>query len=337
MPVENPALVEARLRALARNATGDELTHVESTVGAGLAAPDDEGVTAYFYVDDDPRAVGSAVLWAASRKADRVEILAASGATHLARRAGHLSGGSEGPSIGVWAVDGAEASPVSSEPVAAPPELPADHWALAGLISEAGARPIDDHGLLIAEIAGLEIGRVVDGPDGPSIDLGVGQADRELNQLVHRDADPIEGLRRVINAVVVHRRAGDHHPLARLARERWLRSIVLDDPSSIGAATLDPLVPLRPRASLIPNEPSAAAGRSLDDQPIVVVAMAGIDLDLIPEAADYRDRWDGSAEIVLIMPERDLVLSTKLMTRVPRARAIAVDPPWAAPAVDPGR
>ncbi|MDH3678820.1 MAG: hypothetical protein OEV40_02600, partial [Acidimicrobiia bacterium] len=195
--------------------------------------------------------------WAAANGADRVEILAERGAADLARRAGLLND-EPGPSIAVWRVDGAELSEAAPAPPAAPPAIPASHWALAGVMSEAGARPLDDHGQLVAEVAGLEVGRVVDDGDGPVIDVGVGQADRELAQLVHREPDPGVGLRRVIAAVADYRRPGSHHPLTRVGRERWLRSVILEEPGLVGAEALEPVVPLRARSGLRRSEPAAA-------------------------------------------------------------------------------
>lgn len=323
----NPALVEAKLRALARAASGEELAEVDAAVGVGAAV---SGQRAFFLADNEPRAVGRALHWARSRHVDRVDILASGLTGDLARRAG-LINATPGPSVGVWAVQGAQAAPAEPQPVAEPPALPDDHWALAGLITEAGARAIDDHGLLVAEVAGLEVARVVDAPNGgATLEVGVGQADRELSALVHTRDDVDEGLRRVVAAVVQHRgpQVASHHPLTRLARERWLRSVLLDQPSLVGATELVPLVPLRPRRGLVRNEPSAAVGRRADGRPVVVLTMVGVDLDLVPEAADYRQRWNPDAAIVLALPERDLELNTRLLGRLPDATALAVPVPW---------
>ncbi|MEM9133380.1 MAG: hypothetical protein AAF962_01785 [Actinomycetota bacterium] len=223
---------------------------------------------------------------------------------------------------------GAEVAEAVPGPSAAAPEIPDDHWALAALMTEAGARPVDDNGVLVAEVAGLEVARVVDGTDGPVIDVGVGQADRELNQMIHRDADPVSDLRRVIAAVNENRLRHDHHPLQRLGRERWLRSMLLDDPTLVGALDLAPLVPLRSRAGLLDPVPSAAAGSTVDGRPLVAVTMVGIDLDLLCEAADYRHRHDPEAELVIAMPERDLALSSVGIERLTDARTQALDGPW---------
>ena len=324
----NPALVEVKLRALARVTTGSDLTFVDTGVGAGMC-----GDVGFYLADDEPRAVGRALHWAAARALTRVEILASCGAADLARRARLIAAG-PGPSIGVWDVRGAVASAATPVPAHEPPVLPAHHWTLAGLISDAGARPVDDHGWLVAEVAGLEVARVVDLPAeaGPqpaaTIEVGVGQADRELSALIHTDDDPSTGLRRVVASVVQHRNSHSHHPFTRLARERWLRSIVLDRPGLVDAVELAPLVPLRARRGLNRTEPSAAGGRLSSGRPVMVLAMVGVDPDLIPEAADYRQCWNPEALVVLALPPRDLALSTRLLDRLPDASAVALAPPW---------
>ncbi len=299
-----------------------ELERVDATIEAGVA-----GDRGFYYVEDDSRAVGRALRWAEVNGLATIEVLATGGTADLARRAAFL--GDEAPAVSVWQVEGATAIPAVPAPAPTPPEIPAEHRALAGLITEAGARPVDDHGVLVAEVAGLEVARVVDGPDGPVLDVGVGHADRELNQMVHAGADPVTDLRRVIAAVGDYRLRQSHHPLARVGRERWLRSMCLDEPGLVGAATLEPIVPLRRREGLRAAVPSPAAGTTADGRPVVVVAMVGIDLDLVPEAADYRHRHDPEAELVVVMPERDLALSAGALERLTSARAVVLAAPWA--------
>ena len=322
MTVDSPALLEARLRGLARAATGAELTGVDTALAVGWSP--DEG---FVLADDDPRAVGRALRWAGARALPRVHVLATTGAGDLARRARLLGSPSE---VTVWSVDGATATEAAPTEPSPPPPIGADHWALASVLSEAGARPVDDHGVVVGEVAGLEVARIADGEVGPTIEVGVGAADRELGQLVHGNEDPGSGLRRVIAAVAEHRRPGSHHPLTRLARERWLRAVLLDDPSAVDAAELRPMVPLRPRRGLVAAQPAAAVGRSADGRPMVVVTVVGVDLDVVPEAADYRLRAPDAddTELVVAMPPRDLKLGTNLLDRLPRARAVALDTPW---------
>ncbi len=321
---------------LAKAGASIDLDEADGRVGAGHGRDADGRPVGFFLAEDDPRAVGKALHWAGSKALAHVTILAEGWAGDLARRSELMSdpgasGVVDGPSIAVLAVVGSTIEPAVATPPVEPPPVPDEQWALAGIITETGARAIDDHGRLVAEVAGLEIGRVVDGPGdglGPTIDVGVGQADRELTQLVHRDAQPGDGLRRVMATVAEHRRAGSHHPLTRVGRERWIRSMLLDDPALVGAAELEPIVPLRPRAGLNVTEPAPAAGTRIDGGPIVVVTMVGIDLDLVPEAADYRHRHDPEAEVVIVVPERDARLNGALLDRLADARLVTLRPPW---------
>ncbi len=252
---DRTALHEAKLRALVRDAGHGEIDCIESPGDAG-------GFVAsrgFVLVDGlEParavRALGPALLWATKHGFETLSILASHDvAGHVARRAGALGGGemrargSFGPLVDVLAVSGRQLATADPAPIAEVPVLGPRVWAMAGVISEAGARPVDDHGRLVAEFAGLEVARVVEHGAEVVLEVGVGQADRELQQLVHGTLDPDAALRRAIAAVAVHRHgAAPPHPLNRLARERWLRSALLDRPSSIDLATLDPVPPLRP-------------------------------------------------------------------------------------------
>jgi len=326
--VDNPALVEARLRSLARVIAGVELEEIDTSADAGYG----EGRGFHVVEDDDFRAVGRALTWARGRKLDRVTILAPVGdvAADLARRAELVSrqGPIEGVTVEVMTYDGTTVHPAVARPCPAPPVLSPDHWALAGVLTEAGASVVDDHGVLIGEVVGLEVARVVDSDEGPVIDVGVGQADRELNQMVHGKLDTDSALRRVIVAVAQLRGSHPHHPLTRLARERWLRAILVADPNIVDAAELSPLVPLRPRHGLLKAAPAACAGRLLSGQPVVVVTAVGVDVDLVPEAVDYRQCWNPEAELVLAMPERDVALNAAMIASVTGIRVQAMNGPW---------
>lgn len=278
-----------------------------------------------FYHAVDERSLGPALRWADAQGADRLTVIGdPADAGHLARRASLLT-----TEIDVWEAEGVAVAPATPEPARTPPRLADDHLAYRAVIAEAGARPIDDHGMLIAEVAGLEVARVVDhedGDEGPRarLDVGVGQADRELQQYIHGHLDDDTNLRRAIAAVVRNRNpAAAAHPLCRLGRQRWLRSILLDDPTPIGTGELSPVVPLRPRDTLLGTEPAAASGDG-----VIVVCSVGVDLDLLPEAADYRDRENPDADLVVVVPERDRPLIEGTADVVPRLRITSIELPW---------
>jgi len=246
-------------------------------------------------------------------------------ASDLARRALDID-----LDVVVWRVDGTDLRRAKAIPALEVPLLSSVEWALAGLISGAGARPVDDHGRLVAEVAGLEVARVVVVDGEVELQVGVGQADRELHSLVHFDMEPDTAMRRAVSAVLEHRRPGAAlHPLGIMARERWIRSALVDEPSLVGALTLEPIPPLRPRETVLGNVPSAAMGRSETGASIVVVCSIGVDPDLVPEAADYRRREDAEAELVIVVPERDRYgVTERMVARLDRASLHTMVEPW---------
>jgi hypothetical protein len=164
------------------------------------------------------------------------------------------------------------------------------------------------------------------------LEVGVGQADREFDQAFHGTVSSVQRIRRVMEVVREHRHAGArHHPLNQLARERWLRAHVVAHPDLVGARELTPAPPMRPRAGLTQSLPAPAVGLDLEGRPLVVVASVGVDLDVVPEAADLRDRSDPAAALVVVVPERDRIPPMeRLIKRLEReARLVGIVPPWA--------
>ncbi len=287
----------------------------------------------------------------------------------LARHAEYFT--ASGPRVEVRVVTGTTTEAAHAERVSDPPALPPEVWSLAGIINESGARAVDDNGRLVAEVAGLEVARVEpDGPapvdvdavmggdptdpdeaavaealsdylherrgEGPWIEVGVGQADRELNELVHAEMPQVESLRRVVALVGGHRRPGANpHPLNRIARQRWLRSIVLDRPSLIGADRLEPVAPLAATRTVMASAPVAATGLRGDGTPLVAVFATGVDLELGCAAADYRERHrdgDTPPELVVVLPKADRYPSVeRQIERLrPPVSTISIPSPWEA-------
>ena len=105
------------------------------------------------------------------------------------------------------------------------------------------------------------------------------------------------------------------HPFNRLARERLLRWQLVNEPSMIGAVALDPVPPPVPRLNLKDPVPCVAAGRDESGASVVAVCSVGVDLDLIPFAADARlaveAGGDMTARLVVVTPVRDRVPVTE--------------------------
>jgi hypothetical protein len=185
---------------------------------------------------------------------------------------------------------------------------------------------------VLAELDGLEVGRVVRAEDGRwSLEVGVGKHDREASVLMGALRSPDEAIRNVVAVVAAHRTATARpHLLNRLARPRWLRAKVLAGPAVVGAVSLAPLEPPTPRANLVDPAPALAAGVRPDGSPIVVACLVGVDLEAVPTAADARDRVAPDAELVLVGPARDqyppLHRLVELLERP--GRLVAVEGDW---------
>jgi len=189
-------------------------------------------------------------------------------------------------------------------PVPLVPEPPVDAAvaAFADEIARGGADPVVEHGRLIGEVAGLEVCRVERGDDGAwRLAIGVGRFDREAHELIRGDT-----LADVVRVVQQHRVESDEpHPLKRWAAGRFLRWRVLREPSLVGADHLAPMAPTVEPPDLRVSWPAPASGIDLDGQPVVVVCSVGVDLDLVPAAADARILDGRDARLVLAVPERD--------------------------------
>jgi hypothetical protein len=253
-------------------------------------------------VDERPeRSLGGVLAWARQRGIDQVHLLVDRFAGLLARRAACFAA-----TTTVWQIEGASlsrAEPAGIPNVVEPPEQALD---LVGALRDAGLDIVIEHGEVCGEVAGLEVARVVVDDEGARIEVGVGRHDREAFAMVHGELPTNEALAGVAAQVREHRRPGDlAHPLARLAPERWFRSTLLREPALVGARRLEPIEPTVKRESLKDTAPAMAFGVSDDEAPLVVACSVGVDLDLVPAAADARLAVAPDAELRLAVPERD--------------------------------
>jgi hypothetical protein len=136
--------------------------------------------------------------------------------------------------------------------------------------------------------------------------VGVGKHDRHAQQLVWSDVPTHDALVAAVATVREHRRVdAPHHPLNRIAPERWLRALIVARPELAGARQLAPAPAPVERDDLRLPSPAAATGIDESDRPLVVVCSTGIDADLVPTAVDARLADGRAARLVLIVPERD--------------------------------
>jgi hypothetical protein len=258
---------------------------------------------AWILVEDAPaRALGPALAWARRAGAPAVSLVVEEAGGVLARRARAFAD----PVPEVWVVVGRGLE--RAEPTPLPPETPLDpQLELWGpVLRDAGCDVVAEFGRLVGEVLGLEVARVAIEDGAPRLEVGVGRFDREVHTELAGAGEPTpETLRRVVAEVRQQRLpAVPTSPIGRLSPERRLRSRLLAEPALVGAARLVPVapaldVPLRTPA------PAPAVGTTAAGEPLVVVASAGIDLDLVPTAADVRAREAPGARLVLAVPPKD--------------------------------
>jgi hypothetical protein len=279
-------------------------------------------------VEDDPaRGLGRALAWADGRGAAHLQLLVEAEGGLLARRAALFAR----PPL-VWTVEGRALRPTAPEPHQPPPAVPAELEPLRAVIESAGADVAEENGELAGEVAGLEVCRAVIADDGlPRLEVGIGPHDREAFRLVHPDEAVGPALAGLVALVAEHRRPGaPAHALNRIARERYLRWRLVREPSLIGLDELRPATPPVPRRSLKEATPCAAVGSMTGAPgPIVVVCSVGVDLDVVPFAADARDALAGPSDrLVIAVPvEDDLPVTRTLAARLAVPAEVVTVPP----------
>jgi hypothetical protein len=304
-PERRSALLGAKLAAVAGDVDGEL-----STFPGGAALVEVPGRRAWILAEDEPaKVLGRGLAWAWARDVTRLDLVVEDDAGLLARRASQFV---DPP--WVWWLNRRQLHGVEPEPLPAPSRPHADALDLVPVLEAAGVDVTVEHGVVAGEILGLEIARIVVDETGARIEVGVGRHDREAFAMVHGDLPPESALAEVVSTVRRHRTgAAEGHPLKRLAAERWLRKVVIAHPSLVGAAELWPVAGTVPRTSIKEPVPASAVGTDLEGGPIVVTASVGVDLDLVPTAADVRMAALPEARLVLAVPERDDVPATRAL------------------------
>lgn len=278
-----------------------------------------------------PRAFGGLVAWALRQGVDRLDVVVDAG------RADHLDGllawRAEVWSlpIRVWSLRGRDLGPALGRPPDPEPAVAEGAWSVMQPASLLGLDVVAEHGVLRAEVLGLEVARALPGADGSwRLAVGVGAHDRNAMGELHPGEDPLVSLERAADAVASRRRPGQPlHPANTLARERWLRCALVSAPALVGATELRAVSPPARPGDL--REPCPAPALGADSSgPVVVVASVGADLDLVGAAADCRRLRAPDARLVLALPavdDRPLTRALAAALRDP-ASVVAVDPGW---------
>jgi hypothetical protein len=310
-------LLGIKLRTLVREHLADESVREPSVFAPGAALI--HGGEAWVLLDERPeQRLGAALAWAFRSGASALHVIADAGTGTLARRAGEFA-----YPVKVWHAEGRGLWTAVAEPVTPPVPVREQHQAFRPLIIEGGAEPVEEHGVLVGEVAGLEVCRVVDDAylGTTRLEVGVGAHDREAFAMIHGDVPAVESLARIVAAVAEHRRPGAlPHPLNRLAAERLLRARLIGEPGLVGAEVLAIAQPPVPRPNLKDPVPCVASGVDIDGGPIVVVCSSGVDLDVVPFAAD-AGLAAGGGRLLIALPARDLVNVTRELAALLRTSA----------------
>jgi hypothetical protein len=324
------SLRRAKLGALVQQQWGSGSQPRPASFAGGAALVD--GSAAWVLIDDgDARRLGAALVWARRQGVDHLDVLVETAADPqaagvVARRALEFTA-----PAAVWAVAGRDLTPAPPAPVPVLDPVPDGAAALAGVLVEHGADPVVEHGVLRGEVLGLEVARVVPGDGGWRIAAGVGRHDREARTEMHPGHDPLAALDQVVADVRAWRVPGVRaHPANTLARERWLRSVIVAHPELAGAGSLRPVAPATIRVDLRDGVPAPAVGIDADGDALVVVCSTGVDMDLVPSAADVRRRENPSARLVLVVPESDAYPVTRELAAALRepATIVAIPGDW---------
>lgn len=326
-------LAAAKLSALVSDHTGVAIDQPRG-FGGGAAVMVD--TTAWVLIDERPvTGLGRALAWAERQGAEAVSVVADADTGVLARRATAFA-----LPIEVWARSGRALQPAPPDPIPVVAEPSAAELAAASVLADMGVEVVVEHGVVTGEVLGLEMARVVTVGDEVMVLPGVGRNDRDGHATLLGDSDNaarLATLARVASDITAHRRgdAADRHPLGRMARERWLRRHVMDDPALVGAAMLDMAEPTVPRGSLTETAAAFATGVGADGTPVVVACTVGIDLDLVPAAADVRlvhqaRTGRDDCRLVLVTPGRSLqpVIGRLSQLLVQPASVVVVDDDW---------
>ena len=316
-------LRQAKLTGLVRSRFARDLPDE----GSAEAGPFRSGATfvlgdrAFVLIDDaQPTSLGGALVWFARQEANELHVLVDGEdgvAEVLARQALCFASPPH-----IWKVADRALEPViAAGPPAAPGSIPSGAEALMSMFDDAGIDVVVEHGVVKGEVLGLEVARIVVSGEDPTgtragadpdaglctLEIGVGRFDREIAAMMHADQSHARTLGNAVELVRRYRYTGaERHPLRDLVPERWVRALVMADPSLVGAATLAPCDTTIDPPNLRARQPAAAIGIDDAGNPVVVVCSAGVDVDLVPLAADTRAWLDPGARLVLAVAVRDL-------------------------------
>lgn len=327
-PNRRESLLRAKLRGLVRTRWASVLDRArEGTLPGGAALI--SGDTAWALGEDEPgRSLGPALAWSRKANASHLHLMVASEAGAIARRATHFA-----LPTTVWRIEGTELVEAAADPLPEEPPLSASAAAFRGLLERAGTETVMEHGILRAELLGLEVARIVEDEAGAHLEVGVGRHDRDAHREQRGDVQGMDALFEVVRTVAEHRRPGkEGHEAYHLAPERWLRRVIIRKPELVGAApgTLESAPSPVFRSDLRKPAPAPIRGTTTDGRPLLVICSVGLDLDVMSGAADAYDADGRDPELVLCIPSNDAYPAIRDLAalHVPPARVATVPADW---------
>jgi hypothetical protein len=208
-------------------------------------------------------------------------------------------------------------SPMESAAFVPVPEPSATVMANRSVITASGADAVVEHGVLRAEVLGLEVARVATSEynDGPHLQVGVGRHDRLAQAMMYGNAlDVSIGLREAVEAVRTHRKGGaGAHPANQLSRERWMRDLLCAKPAAVACTALV-AVSSTEEPGLKAMSPACAVGIDANGNDVIIGCSVGIDLHACLIIADTALASGRSyARRVLVVPEGDDLPAIRLL------------------------
>ena len=287
-------LAAVKLRAIASTIgfKPESATNQDFPFGAGLTH---EHRGALYVTRDHIRTIGPTLLWMQKHHLTEVDLVIEGDAGIPARRAQSLT-----CNLRVWQMLNGTLQPAQPAPHLPKIQPPDSHEQFTSLIQQCGADVVREHGILTGEVLGLEVCRVVDTPEGPKLEIGVGAHDRETFQLVNAHRTIEESLTQVVATVTQYRAPGaEPHPLNRLAPERRLRHHILNNPHLVNATALQPAEPPVIRHNLLDASACIAQGTTTSNEPLIVAITATVDVDIVTFAIDAQLREHPQAHITI--------------------------------------
>ncbi|MCB1255996.1 MAG: hypothetical protein KDB26_02775 [Microthrixaceae bacterium] len=340
-PEQRQRLAKAKLSSLVRDLgvpdALDALDAADPQVRGsltGLMAPSGSAFVASEF--GTPHDVAAALSWALKVGSAHLTMFVDFDAGAAARFASYFAHGPEF-TVTVRGVAGSTSAPADADLI---PELIVTPEPPEGLIEQWRAMDLEivnEHGVTRGEVLGLEVARLVvwpsetGGDDQLHMEVGVGRFDRDAVWAVNDGQNIDKALIETVRIARASRFPGaPPHPLQRLNRERWLRSMIIRDPSLVGASHLAAVGMTTEPAGMKDAHPAAAFGVDDDGNPMLVVASAGVDLSVVPLAADLQAALDPTAELVLAVPRGDVhPIQVRLASMLqPQASVIALDAEW---------